>query len=77
MRRVRGFTLIELLFVIVIFGILIGVIFSIYAQMISIKTTLEARQTLIDRSYFLMEKLHVTMSDYTIDYEEYYNRSIV
>lgn len=76
-RRQHGFTLVEMLLTIVVFSILIGVVFTIYNRMINIKINVEARQTLIDRSYFLMEKLHVLMADYTVDYEEYYNRRII
>lgn len=60
-----------------IFAILIGVVFTAYSRMIRLKVDVEARQILMDRSYFLMEKLQVMMADYTIDYEEYYNRKIV
>lgn len=67
----------EILLTISVFSILIGVVFTVYNRMINIKVNVEARQTLIDRSYFLMEKLQVVMADYTIDYEEYYNRKIV
>ncbi|USN57164.1 MAG: hypothetical protein H6766_01500 [Candidatus Peribacteria bacterium] len=56
---------------------MIAVVFTTYNRMLNIKVNVEARQTLIDRSYFLMEKLQVMMADYTIDYEEYYDRSIV
>ncbi len=75
--RQRGFTLLELLLVIMIFSLLIGVVFTAYSRMIKLKSDVEARQNLIDRSYFLMERLQVMLADYTIDYEEYFNRKIV
>jgi hypothetical protein len=62
---------------ITIFALLVGVVFTVYHRMVNMRINVEARQTLIDRSYFLMEKLQVVMADYTIDYEEYYNRKIV
>lgn len=73
----RGFTLLEMVIVIGIFSALIAVVFTAYSRMIHTKLDVEIRQTVIDRSYFLMEKLHVLLADYTIDYEEYYNRRMV
>jgi hypothetical protein len=76
MRR-RAFTLVEMTIVLVTFSILISFIFGFYVQMVQLKVDVEARQTLIDKSHFLMEKLHIVMADYTIDYEEYFNRFVV
>ncbi|MBS8121626.1 hypothetical protein, partial [Candidatus Vampirococcus lugosii] len=35
------------------------------------------RQTLTENTYFMLERLNAVVSDFTIDYEEYFNRSIV
>ncbi len=45
--------------------------------MVKTKWWLEARQTLIKESHFLIEKLQVMSRNYTIDYEEYRNRKNV
>ncbi len=47
-----------------------------YVMMIWSKRWLEWRQLLVENSYHLMEKLQVQMKNYTIDYEEYFNRRL-
>lgn len=42
--------------------------------MLRVKYNVEARQTLLQDSYYIMEKVNILIKDYTIDYEEYYNR---
>lgn len=45
--------------------------------MIHMKTDIEARQVLIKNTYDAVEKINVMLQDYTIDYEEYFNRGMV
>ncbi len=47
-----------------------------YVMMVWSKRWLEWRQLLVENSYHLMEKLQVQMKNYTIDYEEYFNRRL-
>lgn len=50
---------------------------SIYLSVYKTKWSIEARHSLIGDSYFFLENLQTMIKDYTIDYEEYWNRSIV
>lgn len=72
-----GFTIIELLTVTVILGILIPSIITIYSFMIKSNKEFNLRQTSIQQWYEFFEKLNILMQDYTIDYEEYFNRQMV
>lgn len=72
-----GFTIIELLTVTVILGMLIPSIITIYTFMIKSNREFNYRQTSIQQWYEFFEKLNILIQDYTIDYEEYYNRQMV
>lgn len=60
-----------------IFFIVITLVMKFYVYLVGMKHELEGRQLLIENSYFMLEKLQVQMKNYTIDYEEYFNRSAV
>jgi hypothetical protein len=73
----RWFTLIEMLLALTWFLIIIVVVIWIYIRIIDIRDNIDARQNLIQESYFTLEKLNILLRDFTIDYEEYFNRSMV
>lgn len=73
MKR-RAFTLMEVIVSITIFFILLVVIISLYTRMTRLKYNIQARQSLIQNSYDAMEKINLLIKDYSIDYEEYFNR---
>lgn len=73
----KWFTLLEVIVAITIFFILLVVIFGLYSKMIRLKYNIQARQSLIQNSYDAMEKINLLLKDYTIDYEEYFNRRSV
>ncbi len=73
----KSFTLIEILIVMTIVAFVFTVILAFYFKMIDIKIQVESKQSLIKNSYWLLERINILMKDYTIDYEEYFNRSIV
>ena len=73
----KGFTLVELTIAITIFSIMFSVIFSVYSHLSKTKLSLDARSLVITTSYDLVEKINVILQNYTIDYEEYFNRSMV
>lgn len=50
---------------------------AIYSFMIKSNREFTWRQTTIQQWYEFFEKLNILMQDYTIDYEEYYNRQMV
>lgn len=72
--RKKAFTLLEVIVSITIFFVLLVVIIGLYTRMVRLKYNIEARQSLIQNSYDAMEKINVLLKDYTIDYEEYFNR---
>lgn len=71
------FTLIELLYVTIILWLLIPAITWVYSFLIKSNRDIAARQSVIQQGYEFFEKLNILMQDYTIDYEEYYNRQMV
>lgn len=76
-KKYWWFTIIELLTVVVILWILIPSIITIYSFMIKSNKEFNLRQTSIQQWYEFFEKLNILMQDYTIDYEEYFNRQMV
>ena len=76
-RKYFGFTILEMLTVTVILWIIIPSIITIYSFMIKSNKEFNLRQTAIQQWYEFFEKLNILMQDYTIDYEEYYNRQMV
>lgn len=73
----KWFTMLELVLALVTFAIVFIVLFTLFLRMIRMKTEVEARQTLIKNTYDTVEKINVMLQDYTIDYEEYFNRSMM
>lgn len=77
MFKKSAFTLLEVLVVSVIVSMILVIVITLYSKMIRIKLDVDSRKTLVHGSYSIMEKLNILMKDYTIDYEEYFNRRIV
>ncbi|MFZ2151273.1 MAG: hypothetical protein WAZ12_04295 [Candidatus Absconditicoccaceae bacterium] len=75
--KLRGFTLIEMLLALTGFLVIIVIVIGIYIRIINIRDDIDARQNLIQESYFTLEKLNILLRDFTIDYEEYFNRSMI
>lgn len=75
--RKKAFTFIEVIIAITIFFLLLVVIVNLYIRMMKTKYNVQAKQSLIQHSYDMMEKVNLLLKDYTIDYEEYFNRSRV
>ena len=71
------FTLIELVFVAMIIALIMPEMFSLYNFIIRSNREIIARQSAIQQWYEFFERLNILMEDYTIDYEEYYNRNMV
>ncbi|MBS8122205.1 PulJ/GspJ family protein, partial [Candidatus Vampirococcus lugosii] len=65
----KGFTLIEMVLVTIILSLVFLVIISTYLGMISSRVQIQARQTLTENTYFMLERLNAVVSDFTIDYE--------
>ena len=77
LNKIWAFTLIELVFVATILCILLPSIFSMYRFIIKSNKEINARQSAIQAWYEFFERLNILMQDYSIDYEEYYNRQMV
>jgi prepilin-type N-terminal cleavage/methylation domain-containing protein len=73
----KAFTLVEVIIVVSVFSVLMITIINIYKGMVSLKYNIQAKQNLLENSYFVMERLNVLLRDYTVDYEEYFNRSAI
>lgn len=73
----KGFTLIEVIFSMTVFFIIVSIVLGLYRQMIQIKNDINAKQILIQWSYFTMEKIQLLLKNYLPDYEEYFNRRLV
>lgn len=59
------------------FLIIMVVVIWAYIKIIDVRDNIDAKQNLIQESYFTLEKLNILLRDFTIDYEEYFNRSMV
>jgi type II secretory pathway component PulJ len=77
MHHKTSFTIVELLFVILILSFLLPTIFLVYNQIQKTKLEIDIRQQLVQQTYEFLERMNVLMQDYTIDYEEYFNRKMV
>jgi len=77
LKKYKAFTLIELVFVAMIIWLIMPAIFSLYNFIIRSNREISARQDTIQQWYEFFERLNILMQDYTIDYEEYFNRQMV
>ena len=73
----KGFTLLEVIIAITSFFLLLVVIVNIYTKMIKLKYNIQGRTSVTQDSYDAIEKINLMLKDYTIDYEEYFNRKNV
>lgn len=73
-KKKAGFTLLEVIIAVTIFFLLLVVILNIYTKMMKIKYNIQARTNITQDAYFVVEKINLLLKDYTIDYEEYFNR---
>ena len=76
-RKYFGFTLIEVLLVTIIIWIIFPIMIEIYSYIVKANRDFIARQNSIQQWYELFEKINILMQDYTVDYEEYFNRQMV
>lgn len=72
--KAKGFTLIELLLVVIISGSLITTLYSVMITLPRVKIFNDARQKIIEETNGVMNRFAILFQDYTIDYEEYFNR---
>lgn len=72
-----AFTLLELVFVCIILWLILPSMVQLYTFITTSNREIWARQDAIQQWYEIFERLNVMLEDYTIDYEEYYNRQMV
>jgi hypothetical protein len=75
--RYHGFTLIEVTLTMIIIWLIIPSVFAIYTFLIKSNKEIIARERTVQQWYEFFERLNLLMQDYTVDYEEYYNRQMV
>jgi hypothetical protein len=66
-----------MLLVVIISGSLFTTIYSVMTTLPRVKLFNDARMQLIEQSNDVMNRFAVLFQDYTIDYEEYFNREHV
>ena len=74
MFKRKWFTLVEVLLVTMIASSIIIIVYSLLDTLPKVKNFNDARQTLIQQVNDAMDRFSIIFQDYTIDYEEYYNR---
>lgn len=77
MLKKKSFTLIEVLTVLVIISSIFLTVIQVYTKLVQLNVEVQAKKTLIENTNFAVEKFNILMKDYTIDYEEYFNRLVV
>ena len=75
--RRKGFTLLEITLVIIISGSIFTTVYGIMTFLPKVKNFNDARQNLIQQTNDVMDRFTILFQDYTIDYEEYFNRKMV
>lgn len=74
-RIKKAFTLFEIVLALIIFSMLIGIIFSVYINIKKSEWKIKIQQILVQESNNFLDRLYRLSLDYTIDYEEYFNRA--
>lgn len=74
MKNKKWFTLVELLLAVIIAGTLIGIMMSIYTWIMWADVRMSDKRLLTAEASDIMDMIHTAALDYTIDYEEYFNR---
>ena len=73
----KWFTLLEIIIATTLFFIIMVAILSAYRWILKFKYIFQAKANILETTYYMMEKVNVLLKDYTIDYDEYFNRSRV
>jgi len=73
----KAFTLVEVIIAITSFFLIITIIIQTYGKMMKTKYTIQAKTNIIQDAHTTIEKIQILLKDYTIDYEEYFNRTRV
>ena len=77
MKNKKWFTLVEILLALMIAGTLVSIIMSIYISVKWADWKMSDRRQLLAESSDLIDKIHESALEYTLDYEEYFNRKML
>lgn len=77
MKNKKWLTLVELTLALIIAGTFVSIIMSLYTSIKWADMRLSYKRLLLWESSDLIDKIHDAALDYTIDYEEYFNRRIL
>lgn len=77
MLKKKGFTLLEMTLVIIISASLLTTIYGVMTFLPKVKNFNDARQNLMEQTNKVMDQFAILFQDYSIDYEEYFNRKMV
>lgn len=72
----KGFTLFEVILALIIFSLMIGIIFNIYINIQKSEKNISNQQLLASQTNDFLDTLNELSFDYTLDYEEYFNRTM-
>jgi len=70
----KAFTLFEIVLSLIIFSMLVGIIFTAYINIKKSENSIWDQQLITKEASSFLDRLHDLSLDYTIDYEEYFNR---
>lgn len=73
----KGFTLIEMLIASALFGVIGSLALTLFINMSRSSSTFALREIILDDAQFMMNTLVREISDNAIDYEEYFNRTVI
>jgi len=75
--KFSAFTLVEVIISLVLFSLLSVSTISIYNNVLNSRIDVQSKQVLIENSNKVVDLINLFADEYTIDYEEYFNRSQV
>ena len=75
--KFSAFTLVEVIISLVLFSLLSVSTISIYNNVLNSRIDVQSKQVLIENSNKVVDLINIFADEYTIDYEEYFNRAQV
>ncbi len=75
--KIKWFTLVETLIVVLLFGTITTTMYTTYNTLNETRSDVSERQTLINESTKVFETMNSLWNDFVLDYEEYFNRSLI
>jgi prepilin-type N-terminal cleavage/methylation domain-containing protein len=73
----KAFTLFEIVLALIIFSLIIGIIFNIYINIKKSEKNIPKQQLLASETNDFLDQISDLSLEYTLDYEEYFNRGVV